>query len=186
MITKDKAKYLCSRANSREGSFERPISGPAHLHDPACRPGGFARSRHTTAWLHLDLHWRTTALAHVPGGSNQQVEVYSGKRALGCRRSDGRTGGRRLSESSRQFVERMLSGTNFRKCGTAMHISSLPSLRVAQWMDSGWRSKSPGRASEAPKRAPAFRPADRFTFWLWPTDGSVTSFPKGCWARPDP
>jgi len=142
-------------------------------------------SRHTTAWLHLELHSRTTALTHVPRDQTNR-ERLPRKRALQCRRSGGQPVHDVFHKGSRQLVERTFSGTNFRKCGTAVHISDTPSPRAAQWMDNGWRSKSPGRASEAPTRAPAFRSADRATFWLWPTDGLVPSLPKRCWARADP
>src|SRR5262249_44618047 len=88
--------------------------------------------------------------------------------------------------ASLQLVERIPSGTNFRKCGTAMHISDNPPPAVAQLIDNGWRSKSrSGPASEASQRAHAFRRAARALFWLWPTDRSVTPVPKGCWDRPD-
>ena len=141
-------------------------------------------SRHTTAWLHLELHSRTTALTHVPRDQTNR-ERLPRKRALQCRRSGGQPVLDVFHKGSRQLVERPLSGTNFRKCGTAVHISSTPTAAV-QRMDNGWRSKSPGRASEAPTRAPAFRSADLATFWLWPTDELVTSFPKSCWAQADP
>src|SRR6516162_336856 len=109
--------------------------------------------------------------------------VYSRNRAFEYRRSRGQT---RLSQGSLQLVERTPSGTNFRKCGTAMHISDTPPLAVAQLIDNGWRSKSrSGPASEASTRAPAFRRADRAPFWLCPTDRSVTPVPKGCSDRPD-
>src|SRR6516162_6439593 len=76
MISKNKAKYLCSRANSRKGSFWRPISEAEHLNDPACGLGRLTAHHSLVAFR---APFEDYCLNTRSSGSNQQGAVTEKK-----------------------------------------------------------------------------------------------------------
>ena len=156
----------------------------AHAQIPlkAASSGRFLRRNHPTALLHLGFHRLTVALTHVHENQSKRGTVYSRNGAFEYRRCRRTRLSQRFPAISRADAE----WNELSQMWNGYAYFDTPPLAVAQLIDNGWRSKSrSGPASEASKRAPAFRRADRAPFWLWPPDRSVTPVPKGCSDRPD-